>query len=188
MVGWAGVWSGYREVSFYSAEYIEDPPLTTTADAREQEALQAYFRAERQVRDRARPVRLPLAVGNMLLSGLLVLAASRAFGGRPGARSLALQALGANGMLAVADYALSRHMRGELVPAMAQVTRAMVKPTNPIPEADLTASLTSAVWMGFRLQLLLVLALYVASWLVLSTDAARAYLIDASPDDEPEGE
>lgn len=185
MVGWAGIWSGYREIHFYSSDFVDDPPVAANVDAREQEALSRYFQAERQSRERARRTRLPLAIGNMLLSGLLVLAASRTFGGRPGARSLALQALGSNGALAVADYVLSRDLRGELVPAVVQVTRAVVKPTGQVPEQDLSASLTAAVWAGFRVQLLLILAIYILTWISLSTEAARAYLVnDEAPEED----
>lgn len=186
LVGWGGVWSGYREVSFYSADTLDEPPVATTMEAREQEAIKTYYRADAQARDHARPVRLPLAIGNMLLSGLLVLASSRAFGGRPGARSLAMQAVGANAVLAVADYVLSRDMRAEQVPAVASFLRVMSKPAAAMSEADVMAGLTSGVWTAFRLHLLLVLALYAASWLTLSSDAARAYLIETRDDEDDE--
>ncbi|MCU0653756.1 MAG: hypothetical protein MUF64_00190 [Polyangiaceae bacterium] len=183
MVGWAGVLGGYREISFYRAEYLPEPPMSLTVDAREQELAAEYFRSERQVRDRAREVRLPLAVANLLLSGLLVFAASRSFAGRSSARSLALQALGANGLLAVVDYALSRGMRGELVPVVARFMQASMKSTPGLPEHEMNQLFFSAIWAGFRLQLALLLVIYGLAWWALSTAQARAFF-DAEPRDE----
>ena len=57
----------------------------------------------------------PLAVAQVLLSGLLVVASGLAMGGRRGARSLALQALGANALLVVASFALTPFQRAAFV-------------------------------------------------------------------------
>ncbi|RYE92988.1 MAG: hypothetical protein EOO75_05415, partial [Myxococcales bacterium] len=95
VVGWGGVLAGYRDLGFYSADTVEDPPLMAGVDATRQEAIQVFSRLERKAREQARRTQLPLATANLLLSGLLVVAATRAFGQRPGSRSLALQAVGA---------------------------------------------------------------------------------------------
>lgn len=182
LIGWAGVLGAYREISFYRAEFINEPPVMATADAREQEALAEYFRAERQIRERAGPVRLPLSVANLLLSGLLVFASSRAFAGRSTARSLALQALGANGLLAVGGYVLTRDMRGELVPVIVRFMKTAMKNPANLPEPELAAAFTSAVWAGFRAQLALLLVIYGLAWWALSTEQARSYF---SGQDEP---
>ena len=189
MVGWAGVLGGYREISFYRSEFVNDPPMAATIDAREQEALTEYFRAERRVRDEAQRVRLPLAVANLLLSGLLVFAASRTFAGRPSARSLALQALGANGLLAVVDYTLSREMRGEMVPVIVRfLSKTAIKSPSGIPEHDLGNALSSAIWLGFRTQLALLLVLYGLSWWALSSAQARAFFEAQQADPERDEE
>ncbi|MCS6900809.1 MAG: hypothetical protein RMJ98_14490 [Myxococcales bacterium] len=182
MVGWAGVLGAAREISFYRADAIEEPPRVRTMDSREQEALLEYFRAERRIRNQAGRVRIPLAVANLLLSGLLVFAASRTFAGRASGRSLALQALMANGLLAVVSYVLTREMRGELVPVIVQYMMSVVKNPGNVPEQELRSAFTSAVWSGFRVQLVALLALYGVSGWVLSTEAARAYFVE---EDEP---
>lgn len=182
MVGWAGVLGGYREVSFYQADFVSDPPMAANADARQQEALTEYFRAERRIRDEAHRVRLPLAIANMLLSGLLVFAISRTFAGRPEARSLALQALGANGLLAAVDYTLSRGMRGDLVPVIVRFMKTAMKSPNNLPEQELDQALSAAVWMGFRAQLAALLVLYGLAWWALSTQQARAYFSQYQPE------
>jgi hypothetical protein len=187
LVGWAGVLGASRELSFYRADSLDEPPRARTADGHEQEALSEYFRAERRIRDQAGRVKIPLSVANLLLSGLLVFAASRTFAGRATARSLALQALGANGLLAVMGYLLTRDMRGELVPVIVQYMMTVVKNPGNAPEHELREAFTSAVWGGFRMQLVALLALYGVSGWVLSTEAARAYFVEedeSSEDDE----
>jgi hypothetical protein len=60
-------------------------------------------------------VSFPLAVAEVLLSGLLVVASGLAIGGRKGSRSLALQALAANAVLVVATFALTPFQRAAYV-------------------------------------------------------------------------
>jgi hypothetical protein len=60
-------------------------------------------------------VSFPLAVAQVLLSGLLVVASGLAIGGRKGARGLALQALAANAVLVVAAFALTPFQRAAYV-------------------------------------------------------------------------
>lgn len=184
VVGWIGIWGAYREVSFYHADSFEETPAVANLEPEQQAAFERYVQTERQARDQARAVRLPIAVANMLLSALLVVAATRVFGGRPGARSLALQSLGANGLLCVADYVLSRPLRQDRIPALAEFLRSVSKPPPGMAEAEIQGALTSALWTGFRLQFLLTLALYVASLIALSTDRARAYLDADKPLEE----
>jgi hypothetical protein len=65
-----------------------------------------------------RQVTFPLSAARLLLSGLLVVASGLAMAGRPGGRSLALQALLANAALAIAEYALTRTVRGAWIEAV----------------------------------------------------------------------
>ncbi len=52
-------------------------------------------------------VTFPLAVGEVILSALLVVASGLAMGGRRGSRSLALQAIAANALLVLAAFVLT---------------------------------------------------------------------------------
>lgn len=59
----------------------------------------------------ARRVMMPISVGRVLLSLLLVASSAMVLAGRRGARSFALQVLAANALFAVAAYALTMDMR-----------------------------------------------------------------------------
>jgi hypothetical protein len=78
-----------------------------------------------------RQVTFPLSVAKLLLAGLLVIASGLALAGRPGARSLALQALVANVVLSVVAYVLTRDMRAHWIDdvARAGATLPRVEPT-----------------------------------------------------------
>lgn len=67
----------------------------------------------------------PIAVAEALLSGLLMFASFLAMGGRRGARSLALQAVVANALLAVGAYVLTRGMRAEWMDVVMRTVAAM---------------------------------------------------------------
>ena len=164
VVGWGGVLAGYRELSFYSADAIDDPPLMAGVDASRQEAIQVFSRIERRAHEQARRTQLPLATANLLLSGLLVFAATRAFGQRPGSRPLALQAVAANAALAVGTYVASRDLRGQLVPAMADALRAGMTTPAGVDEAAVQQAMISLLWAGMRAQLAALLLVYAVSF------------------------
>jgi hypothetical protein len=67
-----------------------------------------------------RQLTFPLTIAKLLLAGLLVVASGLAMAGRPGARSLALQALVANAALAVISYVVMRDVRGVWIEAVAR--------------------------------------------------------------------
>jgi hypothetical protein len=67
-----------------------------------------------------RNVAFPLSVAKILLSGLLIVASGLAMSGRRGARSLALQALVANAMLASLEFMLTRGVRIASIDAVAR--------------------------------------------------------------------
>jgi hypothetical protein len=73
-------------------------------------------------------VTFPLAVGEVLLSGLLVVASGLAMGGRRGARSLALQAILANALLAVAAFKLTPFLRAAWIDGVLKATAAVELP------------------------------------------------------------
>jgi hypothetical protein len=80
-------------------------------------------------------VTFPLHVAKLLLSGLLVIASGLAMRGRRGARTLALQALAANAVLALADYMLTRNVRSTWIEAVAH-TRELLPRLTARPSAN----------------------------------------------------
>jgi hypothetical protein len=89
-------------------------------------------------------VSFPLAIAEVLLSGLLVVASGLAIGGRKGARGLALQALAANAVLVVVAFALTPFQRAAYVEGfLAAVDTANL--TAPQREAYTPANL---VWIA----------------------------------------
>jgi hypothetical protein len=182
VMGWGGVLGGMSQIDHFRSTTGFDPPLVAGVDAREQEELVNLQKARLDVLDHFRRSKLPLAAANLLLSGLLVVGATRAMGGKKGARSLALQGLGANALLAAVDYALSQGFRGEMAAVVVQYAlRGPVLQGAP----ELGDRLWGAAWVSFRLQLLLTLLAYAMAWAALATRASRAYLAageQASPD------
>jgi hypothetical protein len=70
----------------------------------------------------------PLAVAETLLSALLVVASGLAMGGRRGARSLALQAIGANALLAALAFALTPAVRAAYIDGVLHAVEAVALP------------------------------------------------------------
>jgi hypothetical protein len=64
--------------------------------------------------DRHRPVRLPLAIANMLLSAALVVGAARTLGRRSGGKNWLRQVCAASAIFAVGDWFASRPYRDDL--------------------------------------------------------------------------
>jgi len=76
--------------------------------------------ARMQAMSEIREITFPLGAAKVLLAALLVVASALAMAGRPGARSLALQALAANAILAAVDYALTKQVRAAWIEAVAR--------------------------------------------------------------------
>lgn len=64
----------------------------------------------------------PLSIAKFLLACLLVLTSVTAMNGRRGARSLAIQAILANALFALVDFALTRSVRGEWIEAVGRAS------------------------------------------------------------------
>ena len=77
-----------------------------------------------------RQLTFPITIAKLLLAGLLVVASGLAMAGRPGARSLALQALFANVALAVISYLLMRDVRAGWIETVAR-EGATLSPLDP---------------------------------------------------------
>lgn len=107
------------------------------------EAAQARALAEH------RRVTFPLAVGRMLLGGLLLVATVLALNGRPGSRALALQALAASAVFAAMDYTLTREMRGAWIDMLVRAG-ALLPPELPERQSVTNPALW---WMAERVRL-----------------------------------
>jgi len=78
-------------------------------------------------------VTFPLAIAELILSGLLVVASGLAMGGRRGARNLALQAILVNAIFAVAAFGLTPFVR---VATVEGVLRALDSGAFPRPQRE----------------------------------------------------
>jgi hypothetical protein len=100
-----------------------------TAAAQKEDPRQLILTVHEAARAKAviemRQVTFPLGVAKLLLAGLLVVASGLAMAGRPGARSLALQALVANVALSVVAYVLTRDVRAHWIDAVARAGAAL---------------------------------------------------------------
>ena len=182
VMAWGGVAGGCSAVGYYKAGTVQEPSLKPGVDTAEEEAYRAWFRAERQVRDAARSRLLPLSIGNLILSGLLLVAATRAFGGRRGSRELLIQAVAANAALVVVEYMATRHVRGALAMAFA----------DHVPQASLKGvpweALVSVVWTFFRLRLFVVLGIYGLTLLGLTREATLGWFEARALDEQANAE
>lgn len=101
-----------------------------------------------------RKVTFPLSIAQVLLAALLVLASSLAMAGRPGARSLALQALFVNAAFLALAYALTRSVRGACIDAMVRAIDALPRPTQKW--ADAASREVARFWWEARFKLIVV--------------------------------
>lgn len=122
-------------------------------------------------------VTFPLSVAQALLAGLLVVASGLAMGGRPGARALALQALGANVLFTILYYALTPGVRGAFIDAQSALSA--VLPLELSRRAVLLspdALRPEALWLSQRIEFVLGgLAPLSAVFFALTRPKARAW-------------
>jgi hypothetical protein len=188
VVGWGGVANGCNTVQFYRSAAVTETPLRPGVDAKKQEEAAAVERAINVVHDHARKRRLPLGVANLLLSGLLVFAATRALSGRSGSRVLAQQALLANGALAVTEFVLLGQWRREIVEVIrTHAPKPDLKGTEGVTEEQVMAMLSPMINGTFVVGLLLLLTLYVVTLFTLGAPKSRAYF-DAMAEAEEEAD
>jgi hypothetical protein len=94
-------------------------------------------------------ITFPLAIGELILSGLLVVASGLAMGGRRGARGLALQAILANALFAILHFALTPFVRAATVDGMLRALG-----TISLPQEQRAALANAAFYhWGLRMQL-----------------------------------
>jgi hypothetical protein len=140
--------------------------ISTMADVVEYGALCGL----RATFDHAR-VMFPLAVGELILSGLLVVASGLAMGGRRGSRALALQAILANAVLAAVAFALTPFIRSARIDGMLHALDALALPPE---QREALAHATVYQW-GLRLQLVFHLGALALGALALTRDRTKTF-------------
>jgi hypothetical protein len=170
LVGLSGFFGAISDIAWYRGDATEEARIPAGTSEEDAAHISALAARRREIRDAGRGRLLPLAVANLLLSALLFVAANRALVGRPGARSLAVQAMAANALLAIATHALTVDVRGQLIDAMvANLPKSALK----LSDAPLEPAV---LWLMYRVQLVLGLGMYAACFAAISTRSAREYL------------
>ena len=141
-------------------------PATTMADVIEYGALCALRATLANPR-----VTFPLAIAELLLSGLLVAASGLAMGGRKGARGLALQAILVNAAFAIAAFALTPFVRAATVDG---VLRALDTLALQSPQREALANVGYYQW-GLRFPLIVQLAALALGALALTRTRTKTY-------------
>jgi hypothetical protein len=116
-------------------------------------------------------VTFPLAVAEVILSGLLVVASGLALGGRRGSRSLALQAIVANALLAIVEYLITPGVRAAYTEGW---IRAVATLSVSPEERDVLTNVGLLHW-GFRLRLALYLGALGLGALALTRARAKGF-------------
>jgi hypothetical protein len=172
-LGVQGFTSAYETISHLrSGTSAEASSLTQAArDAADAAQILAVYKAARlHAIGELYRVTFPLGVAHVLLAGLLVIASGLAMTGRPGARSLALQALAANALLAVVDYALTQPVRAAWIDAVLRARD--VAP--PALRGDVTLRPEHLYWFN-RVSLALDLATLALAAFALTRRRTRTY-------------
>lgn len=121
-IGIQGMTSGLSTIAFLREGTLTDfSGIMPDGSAEPMQYLVTIYQAAQQVAvAEARHIMFPLGAAQLLLSGLLVIASGLAMAGRPGARSVTLQAIAANTLLVIAAYALTTGVRGASIDAVVQ--------------------------------------------------------------------
>jgi hypothetical protein len=152
-IGVYGLNVGFGYASFLRVGTVPDAAAALHAGTPWEMSEYAALQALKAMLVNAR-VTYPLAVAEVILSGLLVVASGLAMGGRKGARSLALQAIGANALLAIAAYALTPAVRAAYIEGFLHAVDAVEAVNTPAPHREALASPAMLQWV-FRVKLLL---------------------------------
>jgi hypothetical protein len=141
-IGVQGIAAGYTVITQLREGSVPDvASVTKQTGDKPLHLLQVREIAKQQADADSKNITFPLSVAKLLLSGLLVIASGLAMTGRPGARTLALQALAANLMLAGIDYSLTRSVRAAWIESSVRVFESI---PNPLPDQMLLTD--RAVW------------------------------------------
>lgn len=113
-------------------------------------------------------ITFPLSIAEAMLGALLVLASGLAMSGRRGSRSLVLQAIAANALLATVAYVATRGVRAAWIEV---VVRAAVVLPEAAPQRD-----ANALWWATRIKLVLFdLGPLALAWLALTRPRTRLF-------------
>ena len=113
-------------------------------------------------------VTFPLSIAEAILGGLLVIASGLAMSGRPGSRSLALQAIAANTLLVLIAYAATQRVRSAWIDVVARA--AMTLPASA-PQRD-----AEALFWATRIKLVLFdLVPLMLAWLALTRQRTKVF-------------
>ncbi len=145
-IGVHGVASGFSAIGYLRDGGVPDVAAAQkeAGDDPTQVVAVVMQAAQRRAFAELREVTFPLSVARLLLSGMLVIASGLAMAGRPGSRTLALQALAANAVLAVVDYTLTRGVRGAWIEAVVRASASL----ELLPEQQLFRSRQAWWWMS----------------------------------------
>jgi hypothetical protein len=139
-----GLNEGLKEASLLRASRLPDLTTAATQIGTVQEVMAAaLLQAQQAVLAHGR-VTFPLSIAEVILSALLVIASGLAMGGRRGARGLALQALGANALLALVAFALTPFVRAAYVDGVMRAAEGL-----PLPPPQRGMLGDAAFWQWF---------------------------------------
>jgi hypothetical protein len=166
-IGVYGINVGFGYASFLRGGTVPDPASALHSGTSLEMFEYAELQALKAVLGNAR-ITYPLAVAEVILSGLLVVASGLAMGGRRGARSLALQAIGANALLAIVAYALTPAVRVAYIDGFLHAIESV---TLPVGEREALGLLH---WR-FRVQLVLFNTALALGALALTRPRTKTY-------------
>jgi hypothetical protein len=138
LIGVQGLTDAFTTLLYLRKGHLPDVEELTRAIVNDENPLAAVFSLHDNARLRAlgeaMSLALPLTAAQLVLSGLLVISSGMAMSGRPGARSLALQALFANVVLAVTSFVLLRGARYAWIDAVTRVGEVLPRLPGATPE------------------------------------------------------
>lgn len=171
LAGFHGLTTGCASTMFLRAGKL--PDLTTAAHAAKSGKDVMDFAALMRSAELSAmlsnvKVTFPLSVGEALLGGLLVIASGLAMSGRPGSRSLALQAILANALFVVLAYVATQRVRAAWIDVVARAASALPE-SAPQREAG-------ALWWMMRIRLVLFgLGPLLLAWIALTRQRTRIF-------------
>jgi hypothetical protein len=141
VMGGCGLLQFYQEPNTMGVEVhkASDENLSDYFESQRRASMQASATALEQHQGRM----VPLAVANVLLSALLIVACARALAGKRNAHGLALQAVAANILYAIADFFVSAPVREAAIAAMA--SRPMPGDSQGLDAAQFSAAITWSI-------------------------------------------
>jgi hypothetical protein len=168
--GMYGFMTGFETARFLRSGRIPDITAAPQAGVAAEALATALGELLRATVVHAR-VTFPLAVGQAILSGLLIIASGLAMSGRRGSRNLVLQALLANAIFAIAAYVLTRPVRAAYVDELVRAAQKL--PAGP--QRDQFGN-SAVVWWLWRIRLVLLdLGPLLVAWWAVTRERSKAF-------------